>query len=239
MLRWSPDDRPPPRLSHPVACDCLPRGSHAVTAANAAARARRSLSRLTLEAHGNCCYQNVIRHRLYQHRRVRGNVLRVVRVASNVADRRIRPKWNDVVLEGQGVVGTQGRIDRLHWFHRHRAVRFNHLHIRRTRPDDVRQGGLTDCVILVAWRGPLAPLIPSFCQTALRHSSRPAALWSGRCLFNGESRSGAGSKLLWDDLIRGRKRPLHYRRFCLLRRTSSTPTFLRDQPTFHLLSIST
>ena len=30
-------------------------------------------------------------------------------------------------------------------FHRHRTVRLDHLHVRRARYDDLRQGGMMDC----------------------------------------------------------------------------------------------
>jgi hypothetical protein len=52
------------------------------------ARLRRSVSsvRLAVKARGNCCEQNVIRHGLYQHGRVRGNMRHVVGVAGDEHD---------------------------------------------------------------------------------------------------------------------------------------------------------
>ena len=36
----------------------------------------------------------------------------------------------------------------IHQFHRHRALRLGHPHVRRTRDDDLLKGGMTDCIIL-------------------------------------------------------------------------------------------
>ena len=48
----------------------------------------------------------------------------------------------DAVLEGQGI-RPQGRAAGIHRLHRHRALRLDHLHVRRARHDDLRQGGMT------------------------------------------------------------------------------------------------
>ena len=55
---------------------------------------------------------------------------------------RLRRTRNHAVLEGQGI-RPQGRVAGIHGFHRHRALRLDHLHVRRARRDDLRQGGMT------------------------------------------------------------------------------------------------
>jgi hypothetical protein len=39
--------------------------------------------------------------------------------------------------------GAHGRVARIHRLHRHRAIRFDHLYLRRTRHDDLLKGGVT------------------------------------------------------------------------------------------------
>ena len=39
--------------------------------------------------------------------------------------------------------GAKGRIAGTRRLHRHRPLRLNHLHVRRTQHDDLRQGGVT------------------------------------------------------------------------------------------------
>ena len=42
-------------------------------------------------------------------------------------------------------VRARGRIAGIHQFHRHRALRLGHPHVRRTRDDDLLKGGMMGC----------------------------------------------------------------------------------------------
>ena len=53
-------------------------------------------------------------------------------------------RGHHAVPEGQGI-RRQGRAAGIHRLHRHRALRLDHLHVRRTRHDDLLKGGMTGC----------------------------------------------------------------------------------------------
>ena len=43
--------------------------------------------------------------------------------------------------------GPKDGLAGIHWRHRHNALWFDHLHVRRERHDAVLKGGMIDCII--------------------------------------------------------------------------------------------